>query len=114
MSGRATLTTVPSRKAIPEPATAVASSQRPPGLSKARLAGSRGGGGGVLTAPMGKHQAANCKRLARSVESRRQRRGGEEVGGPADQQRRSDRQQAPEAAGRGVAETDAAVGGAAG
>jgi hypothetical protein len=35
MSGRATLTTVPSRKAMPEPATAVTSSQRPAGLSKA-------------------------------------------------------------------------------
>src|SRR6478735_1075792 len=36
MSGRATLTTVPSRKVSPEPVTATASSQRPGALSKAR------------------------------------------------------------------------------
>ncbi len=34
MSGRATLTTVPSRNAMPDPSTATASTQRPGPLSK--------------------------------------------------------------------------------
>src|SRR5215208_901255 len=43
MSGSATLTTVPSRKAIPEPSTAMASTQRPGPLLNARPSPAREG-----------------------------------------------------------------------